>query len=280
MDTTVFIIILLATVMHAIWNAMVKHHPDKVIAVLAIVLGHIPLALLCIIYFPLPGKEALPYIIASVIAHQGYQWYMINSYKVGDYTNVYPIFRGFGPLLATLISLIFLGVVFKIATIISILFICVGIMVLGLFGSKDKNQFEIIKYALLTGSFISLYSLIDGYGARVSASSISYISFSFLFSALLFPIILKLNKHEDIISKVFKDAKMIFWVGGSISFVIYVIVVWGFTKAPIPLVAALRETSIFFSIFIGYFFLKETINLKKIISILLIVIGVIGIKLF
>ena len=39
MDTTVFIIILLATVMHAIWNAMVKHHPDKVIAVLAIVLG-------------------------------------------------------------------------------------------------------------------------------------------------------------------------------------------------------------------------------------------------
>jgi len=280
MDTTVFIIILLATVMHAIWNAMVKHHPDKVIAVLAIVLGHIPLALLCIIYFPLPGKEALPYIIASVIAHQGYQWYMINSYKVGDYTNVYPIFRGFGPLLATLISMIFLGVVFKIATIISILFICVGIMVLGLFGSKDKNQFEIIKYALLTGSFISLYSLIDGYGARVSASSISYISFSFLFSALLFPIILKLNKHENIISKVFKDAKMIFWVGGSISFVIYVIVVWGFTKAPIPLVAALRETSIFFSIFIGYFFLKETINLKKIISILLIVIGVIGIKLF
>ena len=280
MDTTVFIIILLATVMHAIWNAMVKHHPDKVIAVLAIVLGHIPLALLCIIYFPLPGKEALPYIIASVIAHQGYQWYMINSYKVGDYTNVYPIFRGFGPLLATLISLIFLGVVFKIATIISILFICVGIMVLGLFGSKDKNQFEIIKYALLTGSFISLYSLIDGYGARVSASSISYISFSFLFSALLFPIILKLNKHENIISKVFKDAKMIFWVGGSISFVIYVIVVWGFTKAPIPLVAALRETSIFFSIFIGYFFLKETINIKKIISILLIVIGVIGIKLF
>ena len=122
--------------------------------------------------------------------------------------------------------------------------------------------------------------MIDGYGARVSTSAISYISFSFLFSALVFPIILKFNKHENIFSKVFKDAKMIFWVGGSISFIIYVIVVWGFTKAPIPLVAALRETSIFFSIFIGYFFLKETINLKKIISIVLIVVGVIGIKLF
>ena len=280
MDSTVFFVILLATILHAVWNAMVKHHPDKVIAVLAIVLGHIPLSLFCIIFFPLPGKESLPYIVASVIAHQGYQWYMINSYKIGDYTNVYPIFRGFGPLLATLISIIFLGVVFKITTLISILFICFGIMVLGLFGSKNRNQIEIIKYALMTGSFISLYSLIDGYGARVSTSAISYISFSFLFSALLFPVILKLNKHKNIFSRVFKDAKILFWVGGSLSFIIYVIVVWGFTKAPIPIVSALRETSIFFSIFIGYFFLKETVNLKKIISILLIVIGVVGIKLF
>ena len=154
MDTTVFVVILLATIMHAIWNAMVKNHPDKAIAVLALVLGHIPLALICIFYFPLPGRESVPYIITSVLAHQGYQLYMINSYKVGDYTNVYPIFRGFGPLLATLISIIFLGVVFKIATLFSILLICVGIMFLGLFGSKNQNQIEIIKYSLLTGSFI------------------------------------------------------------------------------------------------------------------------------
>ena len=28
MDTNVFLIILLATVMHAVWNGMVKKHPD------------------------------------------------------------------------------------------------------------------------------------------------------------------------------------------------------------------------------------------------------------
>lgn len=280
MDSTVFFIILLATIMHAIWNAMVKHHPDKAVAVAAIILGHLPLSIACIVYFPLPGRESIPYIIASVIIHQGYQWYMLNSYKIGDYTNVYPIFRGFGPLFATLISIIFLGVVFKVTSLISILLICAGIILLGVFASKNNNQFKVIKYSLLTGSFIGLYSLIDGYGARISFSAISYISFSFLFSSLIFPIILKLNNYDNIISKVFKDAKLIFWVGGSLSFIIYIIVVWGFTKAPIPLVAALRETSIFFSIFIGYFFLKETINIKKILSILLILIGVIGIKIF
>ena len=54
---------------------------------------------------------------------------------------------------------------------------------------------------------------------------------------------------------------------------------WGFTKAPIPMVAALRESSIFFSIFIGYFFLKEKITLIKIISIITILGGVIRLKL-
>ena len=46
------------------------------------------------------------------------------------------------------------------------------------------------------------------------------------------------------------------------------------------MVGALRETSIFFSIFIGYFFLKEKITAKKIFTIILILVGVVGLKLF
>ena len=58
------------------------------------------------------------------------------------------------------------------------------------------------------------------------------------------------------------------------------ITVWAFTKAPIPIVSALRESSILIAIFIGYFYLKEKINFYKVISILLIFSGVIGLKLF
>jgi multidrug transporter EmrE-like cation transporter len=53
-----------------------------------------------------------------------------------------------------------------------------------------------------------------------------------------------------------------------------------FTKAPIPMVSALRESSIIFAIFIGYFYLKDKINLFKIFSISLIFLGVVGLKLF
>ena len=280
MEDKVFFLILFATIMHATWNAMVKKHSDKTVALAGIILGHIPLSVVAIIILPLPSSESIPYIIVSALIHQGYQWYLLSSYQIGDFTKVYPICRGFGPLVATFISLIFLGVVFNILTTVSILLLCFGIMMLGFkVDNKEKNS-NVLKYSLLTGFFIGLYSLVDGYGARISASAISFMSFSFILSAIMFPFLLKLKKEENIVSRISKDGKFIFWVGGSMSYVIYMIVVWGFTQAPIPMVAALRETSIFFSIFIGYFFLSERITPAKIFSVLLILAGVIGLKLF
>ena len=280
MDTNVFLIILLATVMHAVWNGMVKKHPDKVVAVSGIVFGHVPASIIAIILLPAPSADCIPYIIASALIHQGYNWYLLSSYKIGDLTQVYPIARGFGPLVATIISILILGLVLDNLIILSICLICLGIMILGIFNQPSKKNSKIIQYSLFTGFFIGLYSLVDGYGARVSLSAITYMSWSFILIAFLFPIVLKIKKQENIFKNVMSRGKQIFWVGGTLSYIIYIIVVWGFTKAPIPMVGALRETSIFFSIFIGYFFLKEKITSKKIFTIILILVGVVGLKLF
>ena len=280
MDTNVFLIILLATVMHAVWNGMVKKHPDKVVAVSGIVFGHVPASIIAIILLPAPSVGCIPYIIASALIHQGYNWYLLSSYKIGDLTQVYPIARGFGPLVATIISILILGLVLDNLIILSICLICLGIMILGIFDQPSKKNSKIIQYSLFTGFFIGLYSIVDGHGARVSLSAITYMSWSFILIAFLFPIVLKIKKQENIFKNVMSRGKQIFWVGGTLSYIIYIIVVWGFTKAPIPMVGALRETSIFFSIFIGYFFLKEKITSKKIFTIILILVGVVGLKLF
>ena len=163
--------------------------------------------------------------------------------------------------------------------ILSILIICLGIIFLSLFDKSKKNS-KIIQYSLLTGLWIGLYSVIDGYGARVSLSAISFISWVFVINALLHTFVMRLKDEKNIIQRLAKYGKKIFIFGGSLDYFTYITVVWAFTKAPIPIVGALRETSILFSILIGYFFLKEQITSKKIISILLIVIGVIGIKVF
>lgn len=279
MENHVFFIVIFATFMHAVWNGMVKNHPDKAVAVSAIVFGHIPLAIIAIIFLPAPAIDCIPYIVVSAIVHQGYQWYLLSAYQIGDLTKVYPIARGFGPLVATLVSILILSLVLKSLIILSILLICFGIMILGL-GDKENKNFKVLQLSLFTGFFIGLYSLVDGYGARVSLSPVVYMSWSFILSAALFPIVLKIKNHNNIFQNVFNSGKQVFWVGGTLSYIIYTIVVWAFTKAPIPMVGALRESSIFFSIFIGYFFLKEKITTKKIFSIILILAGVIGLKLF
>ena len=280
MEQNIFLLVIFAAILHAIWNGMVKSYKDKVISVSAIVFGHVPMAIIVMLFLPLPTLESVPYIILSAIIHQGYQYYLISAYKVGDLTRVYPIARGSGPIIATLISIIFLSLLISKIQILSIFLICFGIIILGLFGKSTLKNNKAIVYSLATGFFIGSYSLVDGYGARISLSPLSFLGCSFILNAMIFPFVLKSMNYSNVFNNVIKKAKVIFWVGGTISYIVYGIIVWCFTKAPIPIVGALRETSIIFALLIGYLFLKEKLNVTKIISISLIFIGVVLLKLF
>ena len=97
---------------------------------------------------------------------------------------------------------------------------------------------------------------------------------------MIFPFVLKYMGYSNVFKQVMKEAKIIFWIGGTISYIVYGIIVWSFTQAPIPLVSALRESSIVFSILIGVFFLKERITFIKVVSILIIFAGVVFLKIF
>jgi len=279
MDNTVFLFVLFSAVLHAVWNSMASKYKNKNVSIPAIVYGHVPACIVAVIILPMPSVESFPYIILSALIHQGYQNFLLTAYQTGKFTTVYPVARGFGPLVATVISIIFLGVYLKVFTLLSILLISAGVIFIGLFSKSVLKNYKILYTSLTTGVFIGIYSVVDGYGARLSMSAISYMSWVFIFSALFFPIVLKFRKQKNILRKTLTEGKFIFWVGGFFSYIAYVITVWAFTKAPIPMVSALRESSIIFAIFIGYFYLKEKISLYKLISILLIFAGVIGLKL-
>ncbi len=280
MNTTVFLLVLCSAVLHAIWNSMASKYKNKNVSIPAIVYGHVPACIVAVIILPMPSAESFPYIIMSALIHQGYQNFLLTAYQTGKFTTVYPVARGFGPLVATAISIIFLGLHLKVFTLFSILLISIGVILIGLFSKSVLKNYKILYTSLATGVFIGMYSVVDGYGARISMSAISYMSWVFIISALLFPIVLKFRKQKNILKKTLTEGKVVFWVGGFFSYIAYVITVWAFTKASIPMVSALRESSIIFAIFIGYFYLKEKINIYKIVSILLIFTGVIGLKLF
>ena len=280
MPLNLFLAIILAAFLHAVWNAMVKNEDNKYVAVTAIVLGHVPVSVLIILLTPIPSVESIPFIILSALLHIGYEWYLLSAYRFGDLTKVYPIARGTAPILITIVSLIFLGVALSNFEILGIIIISLGILSLSLQGAKGIKNRSAVIYALVTGFFIMGYSITDGYGARVSNSFLSYMGWSFILNATIFPIILKINNKSEIITKTFKEGKKIFFIGGTLSYIVYGIVIWGFTQAPIALITALRETSIIFALLIGTFFLKEKFTLLKVIATFVIFFGVALLKFY
>jgi len=276
----IFLLVILAAFLHAVWNALVKNEENKYLAVTAIVLGHVPVSIFIILLTPTPSVESIPFIILSALLHIGYEWYLLSAYRFGDLTKVYPIARGTAPILVAIVSLTFLGVVLSNFEILGIFIISLGILSLSFQGAKGLKNRSVVIYALITGFFIMGYSITDGHGARVSNSFLSYMGWSFILNATIFLIILKINNKSEIITKTFKEGKKIFFIGGTLSYIVYGIVIWAFTQAPIALVAALRETSIIIALLIGIFFLKEKFTFLKAMATFIIFFGVVLLKFY
>ena len=280
MSSTVFFAVILAALLHAIWNAMVKKGDDKYISLTAIVLGHVPISIVIIFFTPILSVQSIPYIFISVIFLTGYEWCLLSAYRLEDFTKVYPIARGTSPIFIIILSFFVFGLYVSKFELIGILVISFGIIILSFQKIKTFKNYSALMYALSTGLFISCYSISDGYGARASASPLNYTAWLFILNAITFPILLKIMNKPGIIKRVFNEGKKIFFIGGTISFIVYATIIWAFTQAPVPLVAALRETSIIFGLLIGIFFLKEKFTHIKLGAVLTIFFGVILLKFF
>ena len=274
MSLTVFLAVLGAAFLHAAWNAVVKGGADKRLGIGAVVLGHMPIALACLAFVPLPAAASVPYLAAGVAIHFVYQLSLMQSYRIGDLTQVYPIARGSAPLIVALVSVGFLGVTLSGVEMLAIVVIGAGILSLTLVRRADglRNRAGALM-ALATGVLIASYSLVDGIGARLSGSSLAFYAWLSLINGCLMIIYLRVTA-PGVIGQIATRGRALFVVGGGASFVAYAIATWAFTQAPIALVTALRETSIVFALLIGVFFLKERLDLLKVFSTMTTLIGV------
>ena len=280
MSLTVFIVIILAAFLHAVWNAMVKKGDDKYISLTAVVLGHIPISIVVIFFTPTISFQSIPYIFISAIFLSGYEWCLLSAYRLEDYTKVYPIARGTAPIFIVILSLLLFNVSILKFELVGILVISFGIIILGFQNIRTFKNYSAVVYALGTGLFISCYSISDGYGGRVSASPLNYTAWLMILNAVIFSILLTIMNKSGVIKKVLSEGKKIFFIGGTLSYTVYGTIVWAFTQASVPTVAALRETSIIFALLIGTFFLREKFTFLKTAAVLTIFFGVIVLKFF
>lgn len=272
-ETHVLLIVLFAAALHATWNALVKGAPDKLISMTAVVLGHVPFAMLALPLVPLPDMVSLPYIVAGATLHVGYQLFLFWAYRHADLTQVYPIARGTAPLIVAGFSVLVFRETLSTMQLIAITTIGCGIMSLVLVrGSQGMHNPRGAALALVTGFFVAGYSMVDGYGARAAGTAVGFYAWETILNAVAFAVIVAVAS-PGVLQRTIRDHKKLMAIGGGASFAAYAMVVWAFTQAPIAVVTALRETSIVFALLIGVFFLKERLNLLKLVSAMLTMLG-------
>jgi drug/metabolite transporter (DMT)-like permease len=278
MSPTVFAVVLFAALLHAGWNALVKSSGDKAASMLAVVVGQGVVGALLLPLAPVPDPACLPWLAAGVALHLGYNFFLIKAYQVGDFTQVYPIARGVSPLLVALVTAAFLGASFQPPQVAAILMISLGIASTSLARRADGLfQGKAALLALITGTFIAGYSVVDGEGARRAGTALGFYGWLAVADALLFLGISALVR-PGLLRRGFALRRQML-TGGGASFLAYLMVVWAFTQAPIALVTALRETSIVFALLIGVFVMHERIRLAKIVSIALTLSGAVLLRL-
>ena len=275
MSATVFLAVLLAALLHATWNALVKVGGDKHASMTAVVIGHLPVALLILPFAPVPDAAALWWLLAGVALHLGYQLFLIAGYSIGDLTQVYPVARGTAPLIVAGVSIGFLGVALSRLELLAIGLIATGILSLALVRRADGTRNpRAVAMALGTGGFIAAYSLVDGIGARAAGTSIGFWTWAAIGNAVLFCLWTAVAK-PGLMRQVVRDTPLLGkgLIGGTASFVAYGVVIWAFTLAPIALVTALREVSIIFGLLIGVGLLGERLDLPKVAATMLTLVG-------
>jgi drug/metabolite transporter (DMT)-like permease len=273
MNITVFLAVLLAAFLHASWNVLVKSKLDRFSAVflLQAVLGVFGLGLMAV--FGLPPKDAWIYAFASGVIHTFYLIFLARAYEAGDFALAYPIARGTAPMFTLIGSLLFVSDVISLGELLSVIVVIAGLVCLALGrNSSLSTHRSAVVYALLTALMISCYTLLDGLGARASGNPSQYAGLAFFVFGLFITITAIALRGPRILAEVAPHWKASV-AGGTVSAVAYWIIIWCMSKAPIAMVAALRETSVLFGLAMSAYILKERLTPWRIAGGLLIVAG-------
>jgi len=270
----VLLVVLFAAVLHAVWNAWVKASVKDRLPSAAIFIGAGIVSLAVVPFVPVPAVESWPYAVASVAVHCAYSIMLGRAYRAGDFSLAYPIMRGLPPLLAGLLAWVFAGERMAGWQLAGIVALSLGILSLALeSGWGARKARATVGWALLVALSIGLYTVIDGMGGRVSGSTVSYVAWICLLEGILLATIVTARQGRPMLVTILRSWKITL-VGGSMTLLGYILVVWAMTKAPIALVSALRETSVIFAALLGAVLFRERLGPVRLIAIALVVLGI------
>jgi drug/metabolite transporter (DMT)-like permease len=287
-----FALILLAGIIHASWNiAAKKAGGDARFAFFTsvVLMGVWAPVGLWAAWGVLPdwGWTEWSVVALSGVLHVLYYIVLLRGYRKADLTVVYPLARGSGPLLSSMVAILLLGEQISALGLFGILGVVGGVFLIAggpglLRAAHDPAQRQRVHkgmaYGLLTGAFIASYTVVDGYAVKfllMSPILIDYLG-NFVRLALLAPTVLRDRPAARLLwRRQWKYALLV----GAISPVSYVLVLYAMQVAPLSHVAPAREVSMLFAALIGGHLLGEGDRVQRAFGAALIALGVMALAL-
>jgi len=280
MELTVFVLVLTAAFLHALWNFAARRASGN-LAVMWLGLFMASIFCLPFVLGIWPAMEsirsALPYILATGMIHTFYFGLLSKSYKEGEISLVYPIARGSGVAGTSLAAPIFINEDISSLGTIGIVAISFGIIALGMQRSNSKKQFRSGIFALLVGCTIVGYSLVDKVGVG-RIHPIFYIFSMFILSAFFLSPYILIN-HRETCKDAWKNMKRYIFLIGPGSMVTYLIILFAFQFGKVSYIVAVREFAVVIGSALGITILGERLTGRKLLGISAITLGLILVKL-
>ena len=277
-------LLLMAALMHASWNAILKSDQTDRLATFGVIMTTGTVMGLCAVPFlPLIEPAAWKYLAASVTIHVLYYTFLLKAYSYGDLSHTYPIARGLGPLLVALVSGRFIGEHLRGQDIAGVLLLSFGLITLAMplrnvVPRPGSRHGLATLFAVLTGFTIAAYIIADGLGVRSAGPTfqhrLSYIAWLCVVEGpwlLVLAIVLRPGT-------VWAHLRRTWWrgaIGGVIANVGYGIAIYALVLGPMAHIAALRETSVLFGALMGTLLLGEPFGLRRVAAAFVIVVGLV-----
>ena len=125
---------------------------------------------------PLPAN-AWGWLMASAVVHGLYLFALIKSFEQSDMTVAYPIARGLAPMLAATGAVALFHEPISLFVVVGIVAIACGVVFIGVSHRLDRSA---LLWAVMTGTCIASYTVIDAQGVRAAPTALSYIVWTFL----------------------------------------------------------------------------------------------------
>ena len=265
-------LVLLAAVMHAGWNTVLKLGQGERVLTMAVVVGTGTLIAACIVPFvDAPARESWPWLGASIAIHIAYFILLNQAYRLGDLSHVYPVARGAGPLMAAAAAAVIAGEALGGLALLGVLLVSGGILSLAV-GRRAGTDLAALGFALLTGVTIAAYTVTDAMGIRASGSRLGYIAWLALLDGLPFIAWALWHRRAEVPGFLRHRAGPAV-LGGVMTFAAYGLVLWAYSLGAIAPVAALRETSVIIAVLIGTLFLGEPFGRRRLIAAVIVAAG-------